>query len=225
MRTGGGFACVASLAIATVLLLSAGEAFAQPSGAPCKPATQQFGDQLGCWIIGDVDLGQLTQEPLFWHLDVFPTSADAEATKGPGGTVIEAFAKVWLSTITGANWRATGGSQIAIIGPLPWLSNDRYTARYMETVTIPGHSTSVHRHNGPEAVYTLTGQICLETPDGMAIGHAGEGMIFAAPPGMAMRGTTVGSEIRRTLVLILSKASQPSFTPAPDWTPKGLCKP
>jgi hypothetical protein len=163
MRTDSGFGRVASLAIAALLTISAGKAFAQPSGAPCKPATQQFGDQLGCWIISHADLGQLPQEPLFWHLDLFPTLADAEAAKGPGGTVIEVFEKIWLSTIAGASWRATGGSQVAIIGPLPGLSPDEgYTAQYMETVTVPGHSTSVHRHSGPEAVYTLTGQICLE---------------------------------------------------------------
>jgi quercetin dioxygenase-like cupin family protein len=224
MKSDNCFRCLALWAIATLLLVSAGEAFAQPSGAPCKPATEQFGDQLGCWIISNVDLGELTQEPLFWHLDVFPNRADAETAKGPGGTVIEAFEKIWLSTIAGANWRATGGSQIAMIGPLPGLSpNEGYTAQYMETVTVPGHSTSVHRHDGPELWYTLTGQVCLETPDGAAIGHAGESTI--APPRVAMRGTTVGSETRRSLVVVLYKSSGPSFTRAPDWTPKGLCQP
>lgn len=224
MRTNSGFGYVASLAIVTLLLASAGEALAQQSSANCKPATQQLGDQLGCWIIGDADLGPLAQEPLFWHLNVFPTKADAEAAKGPGGTVIEAFEKVWLSTIAGANWRPIGGSQIAIIGPLPGLSkNEGYTAHYMETVTTPGHSTSVHRHTGPEVWYTLTGQVCLETPDGATIGHAGESTI--APPGAAMMGTTVGSATRRSLVLVLHKTPGPWFTPAPDWMPKGLCKP
>jgi quercetin dioxygenase-like cupin family protein len=214
---------MASLAIAALslsILLWASEASAQK----CIPATQQYGDQLGCWIIGDVDLGQLPQGPLFWHLDVFPTSADAEAAKGPGGTVIAAFEKVWLSTIADAKWRPTGGTQIGIIGPLPGVSkNEEYTAHYMETVTAPGRSSTVHRHDGPEVWYTLTGQVCLETPDGMGIGHAGESTI--APPGVAMIGTTVGSETRRSLVLVLHKTSGPWFTPAPDWTPKGLCKP
>jgi quercetin dioxygenase-like cupin family protein len=222
MWTGKGFGCIAWLAIATLSLTVFWATGA--SAQKCIPATQQYGDQLGCWIIGDVDLGQLTQEPLFWHLDVFPTRADAEAAKAPGGTVITAFEKVWLSTIAEANWRPTGGTQIAIIGPLTGLSkNEGYTAHYMETVTAPGRSTTIHRHAGPEVWYNLTGQVCVETPDGMAIAHAGETTI--APPGIAMRGTTVGSEIRRSLVLVLYKSSEPWFIPAPDWTPKGLCKP
>jgi quercetin dioxygenase-like cupin family protein len=167
--------------------------------------------------------GHLPQEPMFWHLDIFRTPAEAAAGKGARGIVLMAFERVWLSTIAGANWRPQGGTRVAQIGPLPEISNADYTAHYMETVTDPGHSTSIHRHDGPEIWYTLTGQLCLETADGMAIGHAGESTI--ALPRVPMRGTTIGSETRRSLVLVLHETSKPWFTPAPDWTPKGFCKP
>ena len=41
--------------------------------------------------------------------------------------------------------------------------------------------------------------------------------------GLPMRLTGVGTGIRRSVVLILQDASKPRSTPAPDWTPKGLC--
>jgi hypothetical protein len=41
---------------------------------------------------------------VFWHLDAYPTRVAAEADKGPRGTVIDSFGKVWLMTIEDENW-------------------------------------------------------------------------------------------------------------------------
>ena len=32
--------------------------------------------------------------------------------------------------------------------------------------------SAVHRHSGPEAWYTVSGETCLETPDGTQVGRA-----------------------------------------------------
>ena len=168
-------------------------------------------------------LGQLPQTPLFWHLVTYTTRAEAEAAKGPRGTVIDALGKIWLSTIAEPGWRSPGGVRVAEIGPLPGISNEPYTAVYMESGNTPGISTRAHRHDGPEVFYTLVGELCLETPDGMKTGHAGESTIAA--PGVPMRLTTVGTERRRSLALILHETAKPRATPVSDWTPKGLCKP
>ena len=189
----------------------------------CKPASQRVGDQTGCWIFADEALGQLPQTPLFWHLITYATRAEAEAAKGPRGTVIDALGKIWLSTIAEPGWRSPGGVRVAEIGPLPGISNAPYTAVYMESGNAPGISSNIHLHDGPEVFYTLVGELCLETPDGMKTGHAGESTIAA--PGVPMKLTTVGTERRRSLALILHETAKPRATPVSDWTPKGLCKP
>ena len=203
-------------------LVASEQAMAQVAQG-CKPASQRVGDQTGCWIFANEALGQLPQTPLFWHLVTYTTRAEAQAAKGPRGTVIDALEKIWLFTIAEPGWRSPGGVRVAEIGPLPGISNEPYTAVYMESGNTPGISTRAHRHDGPEVFYTLFGELCLETPDGMKTGHAGESTIAA--PGVPMKLTTVGTERRRSLALVLHETAKPFATPASDWTPKGLCKP
>lgn len=188
----------------------------------CKPASQRTGE-LGCWITANANLGQLPQEPIFWHLDTYPTRANAEAAKGPRGTVVESLGKVWLLTIDTASWRPIAGTRVAAIGPLPVSATATYSAQYMEAVFTPGMTAPAHRHSGPEAWYTLTGETCLETPEGKMIGRAG-GSHVIVPGGPPMHLTATGTETRRALVLILHDSAQPPTTMAPDWTPKGLCR-
>jgi len=42
--------------------------------------------------------------------------------------------------------------------------------------------------------------------------------------GLSMYLTATGTEVRRSIVLILHQSSQPPTTMIHDWTPKGLCK-
>lgn len=196
------------------------QALAQ-GGVACRPVSERAGE-VGCWIIAHVPQGQLSQPAGFWHLDTYPTRTEAEAAKGPRGTVVEALGKIWLFTIGEAGWRPAGGVRVAEIGPLHVKSGERYTARYMEAIFNPGMRTPVHRHPGPEAWYTTAGEVCLETPEGKVVGRAGESTIVPAGPPMQL--TATGTEQRRSLVLILHETSQPSGVPVSDWTPKGLCK-
>ena len=210
--------------LATVLwtvgaIAMCGHAFAQTG--PCKPITQRTGE-MGCWIIVSEPLGQLPQGPLFWHLDTYPTRAAADAAKGPNGTVAEGLGKIWLFTIAGAGWHPSGGARVAEIGPLPVRSDTKYTARYMEGITTPGTTAPVHRHPGPEAWYTQSGETCLETPEGKTVGRAGSEHVVV-PGGLPMHFASTGSETRRALGLILHDSTKPDVIPASDWTPKGLC--
>jgi quercetin dioxygenase-like cupin family protein len=93
----------------------------------------------------------------------------------------------------------------------------------MEAVFAPGMTAPSHTHAGPEAWYTLSGETCLETPNGRQIGRAG-GEPVIIPGGPPMHLTATGTERRRALVLILHEATKPPTTPAHHWTPKGLCK-
>jgi quercetin dioxygenase-like cupin family protein len=188
----------------------------------CKPVSERVGE-LGCWVTAHTELGQLPRQPIFWHLDTFPTRAEAQAAKGPHGTVVESLGKVWLLSIDVAGWRPSGGTRVAKIGPLPVSADTQYSAQYMEAIFTPGMTAPAHRHSGPEAWYTLSGETCLETPDGKMLGKAGGAQIIV-PGGLPMHLTATGTETRRALVLILHDSTQPPTTPAPDWTPKGLCR-
>lgn len=86
-------------------------------GSVCKPIGQRTGE-VGCWIMSDEPMGRLTKEQVFWHLDVYPTPATAQADKGPRSTVLESLGKIWLATIDEDVWRPARGQRIAKIGPL-----------------------------------------------------------------------------------------------------------
>src|SRR5260370_24192036 len=89
------------LSLATKQLSAQG--VATPGGA-CKPASERI-QEVGCWIMADDPVGQLTKSQVFWHLDGYSTRAAAQADKGPQGTVIEALGKSWLMTIEDAKWK------------------------------------------------------------------------------------------------------------------------
>jgi quercetin dioxygenase-like cupin family protein len=215
-------AALAAIACSFAIVGAGDEAWAQPvPGGLCRPVSERT-NEVGCWIIAHESVGQLTDSPTFWYLDTYPTHAAAAAAKGPRGTVVESLGKVWLLTIGPAGSRPAGGEHVAQIGPLPIRAGAPYSAQYMEAVFTPGMTTATHRHAGPEAWYTLTGETCLETPEGKVVGRAG-GPPVIIPGGPPMRLTATGTEQRRALVLILHDASKPATTMTDDWTPKGLC--
>ena len=162
--------------------------------------------------------------PVYWHLDTFLTLNAARAANSERGNVAEAFGKVWLFTLGPASWRPAGGEHVATIVPLPVRANGRYTASYMQAATKPGFRTDIHQHGGPEALFTLSGEVCVEIPSGALIGRAGEAPLLIAGD-TPMQLSSVGTEERRSLVLILHDESQPWKVPAEGgWKPLDLCK-
>jgi len=192
-------------------------------GDACKPVSQRT-QQIGCWILADDSVGQLSSPRVFWHLDSYPTRAAALADKGPHGVVLESLGKAWLMTIAGEKWSSPHGHRVTVIGPLPITAGDQYSAQFMEAIFTPGMTAAAHIHSGPEAWYTLGGQTCLETSDGrVQIGRAG-GPPVIVPTGLAMHLTATGAEQRRAIVLILHPSSRPPTTMIHNWIPKGLCR-
>ena len=154
----------------SLMALATGEQVLAQGTPMCKAVSERTGE-VGCWIVADVPLGELSRTTVFWHLDSYPSRAAAEAAKGPHGTVIEALGNVWLFTIGEAGWRPSGGIRVAEIGPLLVKAEQKYNARYMEAIFTPGMTSNVHRHPGPKAWYTTAGEVCLETPDGKIVGR------------------------------------------------------
>ena len=210
------------IAVASLLVGAQADAEHVSDGPRCKPVSERTGE-LGCWIMTDQSLGQLGKSQVFWHLDVFPIRADAERAKGAHGVVIESLGKVWLLSIEDKGWRPSGGERVAEIGPLPVSAAEAYSAQYMEAIFAPGMTAPPHIHSGPEAWYTLSGETCLETPQGKQTGRAGGDHVIV-PGGPPMHLTATGTETRRALVLILHETAKPPTTLVHDWTPTGLCK-
>jgi quercetin dioxygenase-like cupin family protein len=188
----------------------------------CSDGVSAQTAQLGVGTIATTVLGVLPQVPLYWHLDTFPDRTAAEAAMDARSAVAESFGEVWLFTIAEDGWRPTNGTRVARVGPLPLAAGGTFTATYLNAATSPGFQTDVHQHGGPEAVYTISGEVCLETPQGKMVGRAGgEPLLIAG--NQPMRLTSIGVEKRRSIVLVLHDSSHPWKVPAIGWTPKGLC--
>jgi len=187
----------------------------------CETKISERTSEVGCYLVASQDLGKLPQTPLYWHLYNYPTRSSAEVVKPPNGTVVESFGKVWLYAIAEAGWKPSRGERVAVIGPLPISPDKQYTARYMEALFTPGMRGTPHRHSGPEAWYVLTGAQCLETPEGVIVARAGESAMVREGPSMNIQG--VGTETRRSVLLVLHDSSQHWTTKVSDWKPKGLC--
>jgi hypothetical protein len=220
--------CTATAGLVLMLLIQASSACGQtPPRRTCLPISERAGRDVGCWLIVAEPLGQLSGSEVFWHLDTFPTRAAAEAAKVPRGTVVEALGEVWLFTIGEAGWRPSGGVRVAEVGPIFVKAGKQYTAQYAEGISNPGDVTPKHRHPGAEAWYTMAGAFCAEAADGKTyVGTAGQGIVIQADDtGWSMMTlVATGTEVRRSIFLVLHQSGHSWTAPAPEWTPKGLCK-
>ena len=197
----------------------------------CETPVADRKAELGCYTTAITELGVLPRVSLYWHLDTFRDRASADANRTARGTVVDGHGKHWLFTIAEQTWRPRGGDRAAIIGPLGVDPGAAYTARYLETVINAGFQDGKkgHRHPGPEAWFIVSGGQCLETPNGVMIGQAGQSML--APEGWPMAISSLGTDTRRTVVLVLHRSNEPYVMPvdsspeAPHvhWIPKGLC--
>ena len=169
------------------------------------------------------DIGQLPSSEIYWHIYAFSDRATAEAAKGPQSTVVESLGKVWLFAIGDATWKPPAGQFVQRIWPLPLDPSVTYEAVYMQSIFSPGMTAPLHTHSGVEVFYTLSGETCLETSEGVQKGK-GPGHVNLVRGGLPMLLMATGSETRRGIVLILHDASQPPTIMEHAWKPSGLCK-
>lgn len=205
------------LAVVAVNALAA-PLWAQATARPCT-AEEAVGP--AC-LMSRQQLPSVPSGPLFWHLDKFGSKEAATQAAGPGSTVVEAFGSIWLFTIDRRDWRPGGGEHISDIGPLPMEPAKTYAAEYLRSVFSPGMTAPLHVHSGPEAFYAVSGDTCLETPDGVQLGRGpGNSLLIKAGPPMLLMA--IGDVPRRGFALILHDADKPPTTLIHDWHPQGLC--
>jgi quercetin dioxygenase-like cupin family protein len=179
----------------------------------------------GCYILVSQRLGELPTGALYWHIDAYASRSDAEIARTPWSTVVQALGRTWLMSIAEAGFRPSGGERVREVGPLAIKAGTNYTAAYMEGIMLPGAETGVHHHPGPEAIFTLSGEECMETPAGSLLGRPG-GTPIIVPADVPHRLTITGTEERRSLALVLHDSSQPWAIRSHDhgWVPRGLCR-
>ncbi len=220
--------------LAALLLAGASLALSTPTGAdepipgttiPCAPIDEKRQD-LGCYVVARQMLGALREgaPTLFWHLDVFPSRAAAEAARGRFATVVEAFDRTWLFTLGQRDWRPEGAAQhMATVGPLPLEKEAvEYAAMYLATTFAPSHAGFGHVHPGPEAWFIVSGEYCIETPRGQIRGRAGDSQVVRGNLPMIVH--PAGNGVRRVFTLVLHDTMRPATIPVNNWTPQGLCR-
>jgi quercetin dioxygenase-like cupin family protein len=200
-------------------------ATAFPSAISAQATTRQCGaiEEAGpACLLAHKQIPSLPSGDVFWHLDRFTSKSAAERAGTTTSVVVEAFGSTWLFTLAKAGWRPEGGEHVSIVGPLPVAPASTYAAEYLRSIFNPGTTAPLHVHSGPEAFYAVSGDTCLETPDGMKIGR-GSGNSLTIKAGSPMLLMAIGKVPRQGFALILHDSSQPPTTLTQAWHPQGLC--
>ncbi len=150
---------------------------------------------------------------LYWLLETFPSLGQARAAAGPAGLAVESGDKGWLFTLGPKGGSSAGGTKVAEIGPLPPVVAPEYLLRINEPSGPLGSTTIVHTHPGTEALYTLVGELCLRTLDGVVRVPAGRGVAGPAA-GIPTQVSSCGSTGLRGFVMFVVDATKPFSTPS-----------
>ncbi|HTD72223.1 MAG TPA: hypothetical protein VK652_01760 [Steroidobacteraceae bacterium] len=201
---------------------TAGAAHEHLGGVACDdvPPGEKRPD-FGCFNVATEKGLQFSQPQAFWHIRTFANRAAAEAARSATGIVVEEDGRVWLSEFGSRDLIVKGGQPVATVGPLQLPPAKSYTAVLSYAVMRPGDQSRVHTHPGPEGWYMIVGEQCLETPAGANRAKAGATM--TVPPNVPMQLSITGTEVRKSLVLVIHDSSQARGTIS-QWKPPGACR-
>jgi hypothetical protein len=105
---------------------------------------------------------------------------------------------------------------------LPAFTGGAASRPLLRSIFNPGTTASLNVLSGPEAFYAVSGDTCLETPDGVQTGRGpGNRLVLRAGPSMLLMA--IGKAPRQGFALILHDASLPPTTLTQLWHPSGLC--
>jgi quercetin dioxygenase-like cupin family protein len=174
----------------------------------CTEDSPERRGQEGCTILANRPLVGSLAKSVYWHLDRFDSLEAAKKAVGPNGVAAEAHGFVWLMTVEAQIEDHHGGRHVAAIGPLTMPATERCSMRMQSSLLRPGSTTPAHTHPGPEAIYIVDGEQCLETPE---IGERlSASQFYVVPAGVIHRGRVTGSGVRRALGLNLYDAAHPA---------------
>ena len=207
-----------------VAVLAALAPLAAQAQATSRMCSGQSGETPGpACLVGHEDLGALPTGALYWLIYVVADPQSAARAKAPHGVIVQAFGKVWLFDLGGEARALEGGRLLRAVGPLPTEGMEgEVSVEYLKSTFPPGMTAPVHVHSGPEAFYAVSGDSCLETPDGVQLGR-GPGHVMMVRRGPPMLLMAIGQETRQGFAMILHGAANPPTTLTTAWAPKGLC--
>jgi quercetin dioxygenase-like cupin family protein len=192
--------------------------------ATSRTCSGQAGETPGpACLVAHQDIGALPQTPLYWNIYTFADIQAAERAKPRHGAIVQAFNQIWMFDLGAKGRQFEGGRHLADVGPLPIeTTQGDFSAEYLKSTFAPGMTAPIHVHSGPEAFYAISGESCLETPDGVQVARgAGHSLMVRRGPPMLL--TAIGHEARQGFALILHGEGSPPTTLTSAWTPKGLC--
>jgi quercetin dioxygenase-like cupin family protein len=164
-------------------------------------------------FVAEKKVAHLPDGPLFWRVETFPSSAEAQAAAGPTGLVGEMDDRVWLFTLGPSGGASPGGTQVADVGPLPIRPAAEYLIQVQGAITPPGGASQVHTHPGSEAWYVVAGQQTVRTSTEEMQVLAGQGFAgFAA--GTPIRLINEGRDNRHAFPMFVVDATEPQTSPA-----------
>jgi quercetin dioxygenase-like cupin family protein len=201
---------------------SAGATHEHLSGVSCDNIPQgEKRPDFGCFNVASEDGLQFPKREVYWHIRTFANRAAADAAKSATGIVVEEDGRVWLSEFGSRDLIVKGGQAVATVGPLQLPPVKSFTAVLSYAVMRPGDQSRVHTHPGPEGWYMIVGEQCLETPAGANRAKAGGTM--TVPSNVPMQLSITGTEVRKSLVVVIHDSSQARGT-ASQWQPPGACR-
>lgn len=210
------------LCATSISLLASTPVFAQATSRPCEDGSIHDEQPGPACLLFHASLGRLEGDAVYWNLDRYPSVDAARREAGPNAAIIKAFGGIWTFTVGSMPSRPVGGEHVAEVGPISIDKTTSYDAEFLKSTFSPGMTAPLHVHSGPEAFYAVSGDTCLETPDGVQIGRgAGNSMIVRGGPPMLLMA--LGPEPRQGFALILHASTLPPTTLIHNWTPKGLC--
>lgn len=182
----------------------------------CVPDSPERHGGTGCSTLEDRRLSEQWQEPaaLYWHIDEFESLAEARRHAGPTSAAFEAHGRAWLASVGPRTSAHQGGTHRADIGPLVVERGRPLSMMIMSAYFEPEQITTVHVHSGPEAIFVVEGEQCMQLKDSATLTRAGETAI--APSGEVMQLVATGKGPRRALVLVLHDADRPGTALVPE---------
>jgi quercetin dioxygenase-like cupin family protein len=187
----------------------------------CTENSPERRGEEGCTVLANRPLLGSLPKTVYWHIDRFDSLKAAKKAASPNAVAAEAHGFFWLLTVEAKTKDHHGGHHVTWIGPLVLPATDS-SMRVQSSLLMPGARTPPHTHPGPEVIYVVDGEQCMEMPK---VGkHLGPGQSYVVPGGTTHRGRPIGSKARRALALNLYDAAHSVSHDLADTTPLVSCK-
>ena len=188
----------------------------------CMENSPERRGEEGCTILANRPLLGSLAKTVYWHIDRFNSLEAAKQAAGTDGVAAEAHGSFWLMSVETKTENHHGGHHVAWTDALALPAVDSYSMRVQSSLLMPGAQTPAHTHPGPEVIYIVDGEQCMETPE---IGvHLSAGQSYIVPGGVIHRGRPIGSSARRALALNLYDAAHLTSQDLGNAPPLASCK-